>query len=126
MVVPRCLETLYRAGQVRLDDVGRTATVAGVHRRFGRAFEQAGRRRPPPQIVGDSHIAVNELDAGVALSRPSDSSLPRRRRLSNAQTSSSGRSRFNISARLEPTKPAPPVIRMRIRRSDGHGRTDTL
>src|SRR5215510_12603192 len=40
------------------------------------------------------------------------SSLPRRRRLSNAMTSASGRVCLNRSARLDPTKPAPPVTKI--------------
>src|SRR5215469_12483956 len=55
----------------------------------------------------------------AALSRARFSSDPRRRRLSSATISFSGQSFLRDSARLEPTKPAPPVIQMQSCMSSG-------
>src|SRR3954453_5241888 len=50
----------------------------------------------------------------AARNRGRASSLPRRRRLSNATTVASGRLCLKKDARFDPTKPAPPVTKIRI------------
>ena len=108
------LEAIDGARQIRLDDIrgalrrnrpgprARPSSRAGGRNgRLRRGRRHSGRRRartPPTR----------------RRRRGSASSLPRRRRLSKAHTRSSGAPRRSDKARLRPTKPAPPVIRIRI------------
>ena len=114
----RRLQAMDRAGQVGL----RARTTGCRHSRHARtarrSIRSAGRRRPPPRDrPATAHVAVDELDAGMP--------EPAERQLAAAAAQvverrgyrRPGRSRFSISARLDPTKPAPPVIRIRMRRS---------
>src|SRR5713101_959151 len=52
--------------------------------------------------------------------RGSASSLPRRRRLSKAMTDAAGVA-ANLTAKFDPTNPAPPVIKIRIHPPLPHG-----
>ena len=104
-VPPRGLEAVDRAGEVGLEHVGRAAAVAGVHGGLGRTFEQQVERAGVGEVVRRADVAVHEVDAACARSRSSASSLPRRLRLSKAQTWTSVRSRFSISARLGSDEP---------------------
>src|SRR4051812_29160352 len=63
-MLPGRLEAVDGAGQIGLNDVGRAAAVAGVHRRLGGAFDEHIKGSSVAEVVCAAHIAVHEGDAG--------------------------------------------------------------
>ena len=109
---PRMFETIGGTEQIGVDEIIRIAVIAGMHTRLGRGFDEDVGRPAAARSVG-ARTSPCTNSTPPARSASSASSLPRRLRLSKAMTVADGRSRLNASAKLEPTKPAPPVIRMR-------------
>ena len=66
MVPARRFETVQRPRQIGLENIGRTAVKARVHRRLRRALDQEVEAAGLGEVVGCSHVAMDELDAVIA------------------------------------------------------------
>ena len=108
----RVVEAVDRADQVGVEQIAGAAVVAGMHRRLSRAFDDQIGFGEAVEILGIADVAVNKLDAGGA--------QPRQRQFAAAavkivegENLAAAALRQQHKRQLEPTKPAPPVIRMR-------------
>ena len=66
---PRGFQAMNGAGEVGVDDIGRTAAVARVHRRFCRALEQGVERSCIRNVSRIPDVAVDEVHSRHAQPR---------------------------------------------------------
>ena len=104
------LQTVDRAEEVRVEDGSRRAALAGVDRGLGGAVDQKVEWREVVEVVGRADIAMAEIDRCISQARQAQLAAATLEAVQDGHTQF-GRASRKRSARFEPTKPAPPVMR---------------
>ena len=107
------LEAVVGAHEVRVDQEAGRPVRAGHDRRLRGALDEGVEAAGGPQVVGLAHVAVDELDAGLAQARDVELVVAAVQAVEGDELPALWVAGEELEGGLAPMKPAPPVTRTR-------------